>query len=183
MKRQTKTLGRFSNFPTMFHGIAKVRHAETSFRVQRATIRAFHDLNSYQEDRLLSGSEPGQTHHGKLGFEVGVAEDLYFNYLDEEEVQRVSKHLSSRRRYRFLDFLLIVTYRYTRKRKQVALNFDYHYLRFTFSGGGFEVLLYHSKGTRRMPLNELLIRLFNTINNRMKRLSLGTLTVEDVRTL
>ncbi len=182
-KQLKRTLGIFTNFPTIVHGIAEAVYNDPPFKVQRATIQALQDFNNHQETHHLSVSGQEGTYRGILGFEVGVAEGIFFDRLNNEMVKRLFKPISPSRSYPLLDFLIIVTYHYPRHGKRVALNFDYHHLRFIFNHRRFEVRLFHSKGTKRLPLDELLNRIFNKIRERMWRSSLGGLTIKYMRVL
>jgi hypothetical protein len=184
MKHKFKRpIGMFTNFPTIVHGIAEAVHNDPPFKVQRAAIQALRDLNGHKEEYPISVSGHNGTYRGTLGFEVGVAEGIFFNCLDDENVQRLCRPLSPRSSYRLLDFLLIVTYHYSHRGRMTALNFDHHHLRFVFNYGRFEVRLFHSKGTRRMPFDELLNRVFDKIREKMWQSSLGGLTVKYMRML
>jgi len=184
LKPQSKrSLGIFNNFPTIVHGIAEVVYNDPLFKVQYATIKALQDLNYHKEVYPLSVSGQIGIYRGILGFEVGVADGIFFNYIDDENVQSLCKPLSPSRTYHLLDFLVIATYHYFSRGKRVALNFDHHQIRFIFNNRRLKVRLFHSKGTRRTPLDELLNRVFNNIRERMWRSSLGGLTVKYMKIL
>lgn len=183
-KRQFKhSLGVFTNFPTIVHGIGEAFHNDPLYKIQQATITALKELNNYREPYPLSVSGKSGTYIGTLGFEIGVADDIFFNYLDDETVQRLCKLLNPRRNYRLLDFLIIVTYHYTQQKKRIALNFDHFHLRLIFTKRRMEGRLFHNKGTRRIPIDEMLNRIFDQIRKSMIRSSLGSLTVKRMKTL
>ena len=183
-KRQAKqSLGVFTNFPTIVHGIGEAVHNDPLYKLQQATITALKELNNYREPYPLSISGKSGTYIGILGFEIGVAEDVFFNYLDNETVERLCKLLNPRRNYRLLDFLIIVTYHYVQQKKRIALNFDHFHLRLIFNKRRMECRLFHNKGTRRIPIDEMLYRIFDQIRKSMKRSSLGSLTIKKMKTL
>jgi hypothetical protein len=176
------SLGIFTNFPTIVHGTGEAFHKDPLHKVQRATILALKELNNYRERYPLSVSGQSGTYIGTLGFEIGIADDLFFNYLDDETVQKLCKPLHPRRKYHLLDFLIIVTYHYTQQKKRIALNFDHFHLRLLFDKRRVEGRLFHNKGTRRISLDEVLNRVFNQISKNMMQSSLGTLTVKRIKT-
>lgn len=182
-KQIKRILGIFTNFPIIVHGRAEAVYNAPPFKVQRATIQALQDFNNHQETYYLSISNQKGTYRGTLGFEVGVAEGIFFDRLNNEMVKRLFKPISPTRRYPLLDFLIIVTYHYLHHGKRIALNFDYHHLRLIFNNRRLEVRLFHSKGTKRLPLDELLKRIFNKIRERMWQSSLGGLTIKYMRVL
>jgi len=183
-KRRTKhSLGIFTNFPTIVHGIGEAFYNNQLYKIQQATITALKELNNYRESYPLSILGKSGIYIGTLGFEIGVADDIFFNYLDDETVQRLCKVLNPRRNYRLLDFLIIVTYHYTQQKKRIALNFDHFHLRLIFNKRRMEARLFHNKGIRRMPIDEMLNRIFDQIRKSMMRSSLGSLTVRRMKTL
>lgn len=140
-------------------------------------IHALRGLNEYGEVYPLSVSGHIGVFNGVVGFEVGVAEGIFFNYLDDDEVFRLTRPLGPRWRYPLLDLLIIVTYHYFQEGKKIALNFDHHYFRFTYGRAKLEIKVFHMKGIRRMPLNELLNRVITRINERMEKDYLRSLIV------
>ena len=183
-KRQAKnSLGIFTNFPTIVHGIGEAVHNDPLYKIQQATIMGLKELNNYREPYPLSISGKSGTYMGTLGFEVGIADDIYFNYLDDETVQKLYKLLNPKRNYHLLDFLIIVTYHYTQQKKSIALNFDYFHFRLIFNKRRIECRVFHNKGIRRMPINELINRIFDRIRKSMIQSSLGILTVRRTKTL
>jgi len=177
------SLGKFANFPSLVHGLVKISHENTTAKIQRAIIQAFYGLNEYREAYSLSVSGHVGIYEGWLTFEVGAANGLFFDYLDEEAVGKLYSPLESGKEYSILDFLVIITYHYSREGKRVPLNFDHHILRFLFHDGEVEVSLFHSKGTRRMPLDELLSTVISRISLEAKRSGLKPITIEKSRTL
>jgi hypothetical protein len=182
IKQSKSSLGIFTDFPIFVHGTGEVIHTAPLYKVQRATIVAFKELNNYREPYPLSVSGQSGTYRGTLGFEIGVADGRFFNYLDDETAEELCKPLNPRRKYPLLDFLIIVTYHYTQQRKRVALNFDHFHLRLIFNKRRIEGRLFHNKGTRRIALDELLNRLFDQIRKNIVQSSIGTLTVKKIKT-
>ena len=178
LEQSEHSLGTFTNFPSIVHGIGEAFHNDQIYKIQHTTITALKELNNHKEPYPLSISSKNGIYMGTLGYEIGVADDFFFNYLDDETVQRLCKLLNPRRNYRLLDFLIIVTYHYTQQEKIIALNFDYFHLRFIFNKKKIEGRIFHNKGTRRMPVNEMLNRIFDQIRKNMRQSSLGSLTVK-----
>jgi hypothetical protein len=153
------------------------------YKIQQATIMGLKELNNYREPYPLSISGKSGTYMGTLGFEIGIADDIYFNYLDDETVQNLYKLLNPKRNYRLLDFLIIVTYHYTQQKKSIALNFDHFHFRLIFNKRKIECRVFHNKGIRRMSINELINRIYDRIRKSMIQSSLGILTVRRTKTL
>ena len=177
------SLGVFSNFPTITHGIAKVTFSENVEKVQKSIIQALHKLNGLTRKYPISLTSRTGTRNGRVGFEVGVAEGIYFNYLNDEVTRRLFETLSSMKFFPLLDFLIIITYHYNSKGKKIHLNFDYHQLRFLFDSHELEIRLFHCKGIRRMPLDELFSSLMGSIAKEMKQRSMKPLNLRELHVL
>jgi len=176
-------LGIFTNFPTIIHGFAKFTYKEHVAKIQRTIVRAFYKFNGSNETYMISPASRAGTYQGTLGFEVGIAEGTYFNNLNEKMTEKLYRSITPWKHYPILDFLIIVTYHYKLKRKKVNLNFDYNHLRFIFSENELEVRLFHSKGTRRMPLDELISRIMNSINQEMEKRAMEPFSVIELYVL
>jgi hypothetical protein len=175
-------LGIFTNFSPMIHGFAKASFTCHTHEAQQVLLDTFEELNGHQETRNLSVGEREGEIDGRMGFEVGLAEGNFFVYFDKETSAGLASFLEQQKRFRPLDFLLIATYYYTRKEKEVPLKFDYHILRFLFGHNELDVVLHHVKGTRRLPIDELLTMFFDRFERKVKERHLGTAIVKQIRT-
>ena len=182
-KQQLSSLGRFVNFPSIIHGTVKIRHKTSNTRLQRIIVEVLRDLNGYTVPQVLSIASLSGTHKGEVTFEVGVADGLDFQYLDVETFSELVRPLKSRKAFKVLDVLIIVLYHYTKNGKKIPLNFDHHLLRFTFKKGEFNAYLFHMKGIRRMPLDDLLRQIIDRIKGKMAKNRLKTFHIEYFRTL
>jgi hypothetical protein len=183
-KRQPRSsFGRYTNFPSIIHGTVKISHKTSNTRLQRIIAEALRDLNGYTIQQVLSIASDSGTHKGQVAFEVGVADGLNFHYLDGETYTELIKPLKKRKPFPVLDALIIVLYHYTKNGKKIPLNFDHHLLRFTFKKGELNAYLFHMKGIRRMPLDDLLHQLIDRIKGKMTKNRLKTFNIESFRTL
>ena len=182
-ERNDSFLGRFINFPPITHGFINVTCHNSSDQLQLSVIRALYKLNGSSKTRSISISGKVGSYEGEIGFETGVAEGAYFNYLDKAMVNRLNDCIMQNEQYEVLDFLVIVTYHYNRDGRKIPLNFDYHQLRFLFRNSGFEMRLFHSKGIRRIPFEELVNLILDIINGEMGRQSQKPLIVEESHVL
>ena len=182
-KRNDSFLGQFTNFPPVTHGFVKVTCHNSPDQIQLSVIQALYELNGSTTTRSISISGKVGFYEGETGFETGVAEEAYFNYLDKAMVNRLHDCIMQKELYAVLDFLVIVTYHYNCDGRKIPLNFDYHQLRFLFRNSGFEMRLFHSKGIRRMPFEELIKLILGIINREMVRQSQKPLIVEESHVL
>lgn len=176
-------LGRYDNFPPIIHGIARLLHQIPLPTLQQLLIASLHEINGRKEPYEISVADHPGTYQGELSFEVGVAEGVYFNYLDNNELNKLYESLSSRGLFEILDFLIIVGYYYSRGGKRIALKFDRHILRFLFYENTIELRLFHERGIRRMPLDDLLTYVIKNLNQKIEKNDLPQLKVEHFRTL
>ena len=173
-------LGIFTNFSPIIHGIAKASFTCHTHEAQQVLLNTFEELNGHQEARTLSIGK-GEV-DGRMRFEVGLAEGNCFIYFEKETSANLASFLELQKRFRPLDFLLIATYYYTKKEKEMPLKFDYHLLRFLFGQNELNLVLHHVKGTRRLPLDELLTMFFDRFERKVKERHLGTFVVKQIRT-
>lgn len=174
------SLGRFTNFPIAIHGRVKVLCDDRLLKVQQSVIHAFRKLNGYRKAYSIDVSGRAGTYKGEARFEVGVADGVYFNYLNDEIIERLNAALIQGKLYPVLDFFVVVTYHYNLRGKITRLNFDYHQIRLVFYNNDFEIRLFHSKGIRRMPLDELMNQILDILNSEMSQQSLKPLVIEEI---
>lgn len=182
-KKGIVSFGRFADFPSIIHGTAKITHKTSATRLQRAIAETLRDLNGYRMPQVLSVASHSGVHEGEAAFEVGVADGLYFDYLDEETFKRLVKPLRAGKFFPVLDVLIIVSYHYSRNGRRVSLNFDHHLLRFIFKKEELDLYLFHLKGIRRIPLDEFLNHVLDRVRERMEEKRLETFKIEYLRTL
>jgi hypothetical protein len=174
-------LGRYENFPEVIHGVARFTFESLNQEVQQAILRVLHQLN--QEVCGLNVVTPHLPPDIEVSFEVGVAEEVEFNYLDREELDRLQKSIV-KKETPILDFLFVARYHVVNdKRKRVPLKFDYHLLRFTFQENSMELRICHERGTQRVPLEDLVTFITKRINEELSQKRLNPLNLEYLRTL
>lgn len=176
-------LGRYANFPAIIHGTARLSHQISLPRLKQLIIAALQNMNVRKEPYEISVSDHPGVYAGERSFEIGVADDVYFNFLDDAEAKRLLKHLSEGENLSLLDFLVIVSYYYVREGKTIALKFDRHILRFIFYDNIVELNLFHEKGIRRTPLDDFLKYIIDNISQEIKKNHLEPLKIEHLRTL
>ena len=180
--KKTASFGIFTNFPSIIHGTAKISHKTSKPRLQRVIAEALRDLNGYKTPQILRVENRSGRYTGETTFEVGVADDLYFYYLDEETYTKLVTPLKSRTFFQALDVLIVVLYHYYKNGKRIPLNFDHNIIRFTFKKGELNLYVFHIKGIRRMPLDDLLNLVIDKIKGKMTKNRLKTFKIEYLRT-
>jgi len=120
----------------------------------------------------------------QVNFELGVAEEDTFNFLDREELDRLERSLKEGETLRILDFFCATRYHTTTQNgKTKPLKFDYALLRFTFQKRTMELFVVHERGTQRIPLEDLVTSLTNRVNRELIQRGFKTLTLKRMRTL
>lgn len=145
-------LGKFENFPIFAHKEKTFRFNDSLKNIQRRIIKSIYSLNGKEipSSLIFNGIDAGFN----VIFEIGIAEGLNFNYLDETELKRFLNHLENEN-FKVLDFFLLSRY-YVADSKKRPLKFDYQMIRLEFSKDSFTVKVYHERGPRRIQLEELI---------------------------
>lgn len=174
-------LGRYENFPEVIHGRARFTCQDSVREVQRTILRSLHQLNRevHRLDAIASHLSP----HCEVGFEFGVAEDMTFNYLDEEELNKSGRRIA-KKELPLMDFLCAIHYHTVKKDgKRVPLKFDYHLIRFMFRGNSVELQVSHERGPQHVPLRDFITFMISHINEELSKKQMTPLRLEYLRTL
>ena len=169
--------GIYENFPEIHQGIARFSHAISAKKLQRVLIQSL-----YKIDRNNDGPNlPEFTRYNiEVELELGIADGLTFNYIDKE-MSRDCQERIRRKPFPMLDFICIVRYYAVQKKRRSPLRFDYYMLRFSFSENEVELQVYHERGTRRLPIDELVNFLTERINRGLARKKLSPLKTTYMR--
>ena len=158
-------LGRYENFPEMRHAIFQFTNQTPKRELQQIMIKVLHRLNTTQ--RGLKFSSVKSVQNCNVRFDLGIADGLEFDYLDQD-VMKFSLDFVSKAAHSMLDFICIV--RYYKKisgRSYRPLRFDYYMMRFRFSGEGGNIEVYHEKGPRRFPIDDLVALIIRRVNREL----------------
>lgn len=136
-------LGVYSNFPRVVHRTARFSMPASNKRLQCALVEAFFRLNNttLPLEEVATPSIP----ECEVGFEFGVAEDNDFNYLDNEEKDKLLTVIE-KKPFRAIDFLCILRYRKLKTEKKMSLKSDRYMLRLRFGKGLTQIKVFHEKG-------------------------------------
>lgn len=174
-------LGRYENFPQVIHGIARFTFPSSTQRLQQAILETVHQLN--HEVCSIKDFTPFLTSECEVSFEFGVAEEVTFNYLDKEELERFQKHIETKP-LRIIDMFSVIRYHtINAKGKRTPLKFDYNMLRFTFSRKTMELRVSHERGNQHISMEDFIVFLTNKINEKLKREVQKALVLKYLRTL
>lgn len=174
-------LGLYENFPQVIHGIARFTFPSSTRQLQRAILEVAHQLN--HEVFSVKDFTPFLTSNCQVSFEFGIAEDMSFNYLNKEELERFQKQIENTP-LRIIDVFSVIRYHtINAKGKRTPLKFDYNMLRFTFSRKTMELLVSHERGNQRISIEDFITFLTNKINEKLKKEAQKALVLKYLRAL
>ena len=154
-------LGKYTNFPKSVHNISDFSTSSTLKRLQTAIVEALWRLNreTLALEEVATPSIPKCT----VKFELGMAEDEEFTYLDSEEKDRLLETIK-KKPFPILDYFCIIRYHKARIEKKTTLKSDYYMLRFLFENELVQIQIFHEKGlmyTSPKDLPEFLAKRIN----------------------
>lgn len=154
-------LGFYENFPKNIHRIEGLTSAFSTKKLQQRIIQVLHEINrmTFSFEEIAHPILPQCTIH----FEVGIADSENFNYIDEEETNKVLNTLKNEP-FRVMDLFCAVRYYKASIEKKVPLKFDYYMIRFAFSKDTMEMRVFHERGPRYISPEDITIFLVNQIN-------------------
>jgi hypothetical protein len=145
-------LGLYENFPKTVHKTASFVSLISNKRLQQALIQRFKKINNenFNLEKIANPSVPQCT----VILEFGIAEANNFNYLDNEETDKVLKVIH-KKPLQVMDFFCVLRYYKMQNGKETPLKFDYYMMRFTFNKDSMEIQIFHERGPRYMSPEDI----------------------------
>jgi len=172
-------IGFYENFPEVHHGTTRFSCAVPIQDIQTILLRFLQSLNGNKESISL----PEFIQHGiRVELEVGVADGLAFDFLNEESLERCLNAVSKNALH-VLDLFFVVRYYVVDGVKRKPLKFDYYIVRFLFGEGEVEMLVHHERGPRHLAVEELVKFLYNRINHVLKTKKMNLLSIISIQTV
>jgi len=171
-------LGRYDDFPATIQRFARFTYESPTPTLQTVIVKTLHQLNKQTVD--MKTFTPASPPNCFVNFEFGVADTDTFNFLDEEELQKIENTLNQQA-LPILDIFCATRYHIrdqTEKRK--TLKADYNMLRFTFYQKNMELFIHNERGTQRIPLKDLILFLKSQIDQELAERRLETLTLKRI---
>jgi hypothetical protein len=149
--------------------------------LQRVIVRVLYRLNKQTLDmKTLTRASPSNC---TVNLEFGIADAETFNFLDEEELRK-TESIFKEQALQVLDVFCAARYHAKEADGSMkSLKFDYNMLRFAFQRKSMELFIYHERGIRRMPLDDLIFFLINEINRKLAMNHQETLIQEHIHML
>jgi len=174
-------LGQYEKFPQIVHGIGNFTYKVPADTLQQTIAQVFQRLNNENHD--LNDITYVSKSPCDVNFEIGIAEDDAFNFLDGEELERLQKNVE-RKALPLLDFFMIIRYHIVKEDgKRVPLKFDHYFLRFNFYQRDLELRMVHERGTQHIHLEDLIDFMVKQLNKELVQRKLETLNKRYLRTL
>jgi hypothetical protein len=133
----------------------------SSQQLQQRLIQTLYEINSKEFSFEEAGHPtiPGCT----IIFEFGLADVDCFSYIDQEEVKKAMDLLTDRPMEN-MDFFCVVRYYKGQGEKRRALKFDYYFLRTVYNEDIFEIQVFHKKGLKYVPPEDLTMFISKKLN-------------------
>ncbi len=174
-------IGKFKAFPEIaVQALAELTYIFHPKKLSILVIEALYELNSKTEiadSELVTTISPVT-----CKYEIGIAEGVYFNYLTKEEVKKLKEYVK-KNTPDYLDFIFYIFFKYKKENgKEVSLWSDSNYIRFNMTQTGrLKILVHQFKGTRKLPLDALIKKIIEKINEKTEAQGLKKIKLETLR--
>lgn len=159
-------LGFYEGFPVNAHKIVRFATLISNKKLQQALVQTLQKLNG-EKLSLEEVAEPSIPACIVL-FEFGIAEGDAFNYLDFAETQKVLEKIRKAPLH-VMDFFCAIRYYKEQNGEKAPLKFDYYMLRLTFNAGFIEINIFHERGPRHLPPEDIANLIVNKVNEFFSR--------------
>jgi hypothetical protein len=168
-------LGFYENFPVNIHRIEAFATPLSNKRLQRRLIQVLHDVNrrTFSFEEVACPTVPECI----IIFEAGLADAGSFNYIDEEETQKVLNALR-KASFQTMDFFCAVRYYKGTAENKTPLKFDYYLMRLIFGKNAVEIQVFHERGPRYISPEDITTFLVNKVNKTSSRKTLKKIETE-----
>jgi Txe/YoeB family toxin of Txe-Axe toxin-antitoxin module len=164
-------LGVYENFPETVHKTADFTISTTSKKLQQTIIQLIKEANN-KTFNLEDITVPTIPKCATI-FEFGIAEANSFNYLDNEEANRILEAIQ-KKPFQIIDFYCALKYYKTQNDKKTSLRFDYYMVRFAFPKDLMSMQIFHEKGPRYISPEDIVNFFVGKINAIFSKKALKT---------
>ena len=154
-------LGLYENFPKTIHKTASFAASISNKRLQQALIQTLQKINN-KNFNLQEITNPSMPQCAAI-LEFGIAETNSFNYLDDEEANKVLKVIQ-KKPLQVMDFFCALRYYKMQNEEKTPLRFDYYMIRFIFNEDLMEIQIFHERGPRHVSPEDVANFVANKIN-------------------
>ncbi|MEM3617638.1 MAG: hypothetical protein QXK47_01010 [Candidatus Bathyarchaeia archaeon] len=158
--------GFYENFPVNVQKVMRFASTVSSKTLQKVLVQCLAKLNS--ENLRLQDIISPSTFECTVAFEFGIADGDAFNYLDQDETQKVLGEIH-KAPLQIMDLFCAIRYYKERDGNKSPLKFDYYMIRLIFSAGYVDTLIFHERGPRHMPPEDLINLIVERVNQLFPR--------------
>lgn len=168
-------LGVYDNFPINIHRIDTFSTSFSNRKLQERLMRVLRETNRrvFSFEEIAYPTLP----KCKIMLEAGLADARCFNYIDDEEINKVLNALN-RKPFRTLDFFLVLRYYKGNTDKKEHLKFDYYMIRTFFSKNLMEIQVFHERGPRYISPEDITTFLVKEVNKTSSRKILKRMEIQ-----
>jgi hypothetical protein len=154
-------LGKYENFPLNIHFLETFTSQLNTKQLQQKLVLTLKEMNRkpFCFEEIAIPTIPDC----EIIFEFGIAEGDGFNFLDEEETQKMLSILKLEQSGS-LDFFCVIRYYKICAEKKTALKFDYYMLKTCFAAKKIEFQVFHKQGPRYIAPEDLVNIITDKIN-------------------
>lgn len=179
-RRPDRSSFQYKNFPKTIHGRAVLTHNTENIIIQKVLIKILREFNRLQLDTTISLADREGYFDGQIAFEVGVANENYFKYLDSYEERLTNETIAKQGALSIFDFLIVARY-LVKDHERHPVRMDSYLVRFIASEYSMEVYLFHEKGIRRLNPDELIMMIAKELDRQLKAGYDASLKIESLR--
>jgi hypothetical protein len=153
-------LGVYENFPENIHKTVDFTISTTNKKLQQTLIQLIKETNSkaFNLEEITVPTIPKCS----TILEFGIAEANNFNYLDEEERNKMLA-IIQKKPFQTMDFYCALKYYKIQDDKKTPLRFDYYMTRFIFDKDLMRMQIFHEKGPRYVSPEDIISFFINGI--------------------
>jgi hypothetical protein len=180
-RRLDRSSFQYKNFPQTIHGRAVLTYNVENKVVQKVLTRILREFNKLQLDTSISLADREGYFDGQIVFEVGVANENYFKYLDSYEERLINETIAKQGVLSIFDFLIVARY-VVKDHDRHPVRMDSYLVRFIASEYSMELYLSHERGIRRLNPDELIMMIAKELDHQLKIGYNTSLKMESLRT-
>ncbi len=167
-RRPDRSRFQYRTFPQRIHGRAVLNYSTENAAIQKILIKILKEFNKLRLDTSISVADREGYLDGWIAFEVGIANNNYFSYLDGLEERLVNDIITKQGTLPIVDFMIVARY-LVNDRQRHPIRTDSYLLRFIASQEyTMEAYLSHLKGIRRVNPDELIMMIAKELDRQSK---------------
>ena len=174
-------LGTLLEFPRVLHSSAIFTHEVNNDSLQKAVLKALHQISISRLPIELSLSDHQGYYHGAIAFRLGIGNGEAFDVFDQKEEERLLKRIENRGAFTALDLSFTASYSIRDQDRRHPVRADRFLARLIFRLDRLEIYVHHLRGIRRVRAEEIIELLVEHVNGELRRDGHSILAKDDSR--